>query len=153
MEKICAIRNICLSPFLYNLNTTGKPYLKIVSYRNPQYRPGQAPRVPGGQAPRFYKNRRIKVVRSSAPCTRHLYPPGNMAGTHFCQRVIHFHGHSAARMVMSMKNSNRPVGIKPMTIQFVMQCLHQLRHCVPRLKFVVFNFQVILYYQLKQSMS
>ena len=143
MEKISEIHNICLSPFLYNLNTTGKPYLKIVRYRNPQYRHGEALWVPG-QAPRFHENQHIKVVRLSALCTCHLYPPRNMPGTHFCQRVIHFQGHSAARMVMSMKNSNRPLGIKPMTIWFVMQCLHQLCHCVPHLKFVIFNFQVIL---------
>ena len=42
----------------------------------------------------------------SALRTGRLYPPGNIPGTHFCQRPSRPQGHSAARRIMSMKNSN-----------------------------------------------
>jgi len=35
-------------------------------------------------APRFQDSRHMKVVRLSALRTGHLYPPGNIPGTHFC---------------------------------------------------------------------
>ena len=38
------------------------------------YRPGQALRVPGAEAPRFQDNRHMKVVRLSDLRTGHLYP-------------------------------------------------------------------------------
>ena len=37
-------------------------------------------------------------------------PPGNIPGTHFCQRLSRPQGHSAAGRVMSMKNSNDTIG-------------------------------------------
>ena len=36
------------------------------------------------EAPRFQDNRHMKVVRLSALRTGHLYPQGNIPGTHFC---------------------------------------------------------------------
>jgi hypothetical protein len=36
------------------------------------------------QALRFQESRHTKVVRLSALRTGHLYPPGNIPGTHFC---------------------------------------------------------------------
>jgi hypothetical protein len=38
----------------------------------------------GSEAPRYQDNQHMKVVRLSALCTSHLYPPGNIPGTHFC---------------------------------------------------------------------
>jgi hypothetical protein len=53
----------------------------------------------------------MKVVRLSALRTGRLYPhPGNIPGTHFCWRLSRPHGHSAARRIMSMKNSNGTIG-------------------------------------------
>ena len=37
-------------------------------------------------------------------------PPGNIPGTHFCQRLSRPQGHSAAGRIMSMKNSNDTIG-------------------------------------------
>jgi hypothetical protein len=48
------------------------------------------------EAPRFQDNRHMKVVRLSALHTGCLYPPGNIPGTHFCQRQSQTQGHSAA---------------------------------------------------------
>jgi hypothetical protein len=36
------------------------------------------------KAPRFQDNRHMKVVSLSVLHTGHLYPPGNIPGTHFC---------------------------------------------------------------------
>ena len=36
------------------------------------------------EAPRFQDNLHMKVVRLSVQRTGHLYPPGNIPGTHFC---------------------------------------------------------------------
>ena len=58
------------------------------------------------EAPRFQDSRHMKVVRLLALYTGHLYPPGNIPGTHFCQRLSWPQGHSAARRIMSMKNSS-----------------------------------------------
>ena len=52
----------------------------------------------------------MKVVRFSALRTGHLYPPGNIPGTHFCQRLSRPQGHSAAGRIMSMKNSSETIG-------------------------------------------
>ena len=62
------------------------------------------------EAPRFQDSRHMKVVRLSALRTGHLYPPGNIPGTHFCYRLSQPQGHGAARRIMSMKNSNDTIG-------------------------------------------
>jgi len=48
----------------------------------------------------------MKVVRLLALRTGRLYPPGNIPGTHFCQRLSRPQGHSAVGRIMSIKNSN-----------------------------------------------
>jgi hypothetical protein len=58
------------------------------------------------EVPRFQDNRHMKVVRLSALCTGRLYPPGNIPGTHLCERLSWPQGHSATGKIMSMKNSN-----------------------------------------------
>ena len=62
------------------------------------------------EAPRFRDSRHTKVVRLSAVSTGHLYPPGNIPGTHFRQTLSRPQGHSATGRIMSMKNSNDTVG-------------------------------------------
>jgi len=55
-------------------------------------------------------NWRMKVVRLSAVRTGRLYPPGNIPGTHFSQRLSGPQGHSATVRIISMKNSNDTIG-------------------------------------------
>ena len=62
------------------------------------------------KAPRFQDSRLMKVVRLLALCTGRLYPPGNIPGTNFCQRLSQPQGHSAAGNIMSIKNSNDTTG-------------------------------------------
>ena len=52
----------------------------------------------------------MKVARLSALRTGRFLPPGNIPGTHFCQRLSRPQGHSAARRIMSMKNSSDTIG-------------------------------------------
>ena len=47
---------------------------------------------------------RWRLIRLSARRTGRLYPPGDIRGTHFCQRLSRRQGHSAAGRIMSMKN-------------------------------------------------
>jgi hypothetical protein len=53
----------------------------------------------------------MKVISLSALSTGRLYPAGDTASTHFCNRVSQFQGHSAAGKTMSMKNSNDTIGV------------------------------------------
>ena len=53
---------------------------------------------------------RIQAKRLSALWTGRLFSPGNISGTHFCQRMSRPQGHSEAERIMSMKNSNDTMG-------------------------------------------
>jgi len=64
------------------------------------------------EAPTFQDSQHMQVVRLSALCAGHLYPPGSIAGTHFCYRLSQPQGHSAAGRIMSKKNSNDIIGNK-----------------------------------------
>ena len=50
------------------------------------------------------------MVMLSALSTGRLYPPGNIPGTHFCQRLSRPQGHSSAGRIISMKNFNDTIG-------------------------------------------
>ena len=52
----------------------------------------------------------MKVVRLLALRTGRLYLPGNIPGTHFCQRLSRLQGHSAGRRNMSIKISSGTIG-------------------------------------------
>ena len=60
--------------------------------------------------PRFQDSRHMKVLRLSGLGTGRLYPPEKIPGTHFCQRLSRPQGHRVAEWIMSMKNSNEPIG-------------------------------------------
>jgi hypothetical protein len=56
--------------------------------------------------PTFQDNRHMEVARLSALHTGHVYPLRYIPGTHFCYRLSRPQGHSAARRIMSTKNSS-----------------------------------------------
>ena len=62
------------------------------------------------EAHRLHDSWYVKVFSLSALCTGHLYPPENIAGTNFCQRLSGPQGDSAAGRIMSMKYSNDAMG-------------------------------------------
>ena len=62
-------------------------------------------------APIFQDSRHMEGDLVVSPKHRTpLAPPGNTPGTHFCYRLIRTQDHSAARRVISMKNSNDTFG-------------------------------------------
>jgi hypothetical protein len=61
------------------------------------------------EAPKFLDSWQMKVVRLSVICTGCLYPPGNISGTHFCQRLSRPQGHKVTERIMSMKNSSATI--------------------------------------------
>ena len=58
----------------------------------------------------------MKVVKLSAPRTDRLYPPGNIAGNHFCLRLSRSQGYSAGGRFVSKKNSNDTLGNRTCTV-------------------------------------
>ena len=58
----------------------------------------------------FQDYRNMKLVKLSALRTGRLYPPGNIPGTHFSQRLSQPQDHVAVRRIVSMKNSNETIG-------------------------------------------
>ena len=72
--------------------------------------------------PWFLDSQHMKVKRSSALGTGHLYPQGKIPGTHFPYRLIRHQGHSAAGRIRSMKNLKDPIKVK----RLLAQCFNQL---------------------------
>jgi len=52
----------------------------------------------------------MKVFSLSALRTGRIYPPGNIPGAYFCQKLSRPQCQSAAGRIVSMKNSNGPIG-------------------------------------------
>ena len=109
-------------------HTYTQMYVCIYIFLKPSlYRPGQALRAPVGRGSQISK----QLAHKCDKFVRRLYSPGNIPGTHFCQRLSQPQGHSAAGRIMSKKVPMTPSGIEPATFRLVAQCLNQLCHCVP----------------------
>jgi len=64
----------------------------------------------------------------SALRTCHIYPPGNIPGTHFCKSLSRTQDHSAAgNDYVNEKFPMTPSGIEPAAFRLVGQCLTQMR--------------------------
>ena len=72
----------------------------------------------------------MKVLRLSALNTGRLYPPGNIPGTHFCQRLGRPQGHIAARGIRLMENTNEATRNRKRSIRVVP---HQLVKAPPHI--------------------
>jgi hypothetical protein len=81
------------------------------------------------EAPRFQDNRHMKVVRLSALCTGHLYPPGNIPKYSWYSFLLQNEGLCQWKIPMT------PSRIEPATFRLVAQCLNHMRHRVPRILF------------------
>jgi hypothetical protein len=107
------------------LFNTLKHKVCLTKVKQSHYRPGQALRVPGVEAPRFLHSRHMKVVRLPALGTGRLYP----------QEI--FLVLISVRRWVDPRATVRPVGLcqwkiplEPATLQLAAQCLKQLRHRV-----------------------
>jgi hypothetical protein len=73
----------------------------------------------------------MKVVGFSALRTGRLYPPGNIPGTHFCQRLSQPQDIVRPEGLCQWKIPMTPSGIELATFRLVAQCLNQRRYRVP----------------------
>jgi hypothetical protein len=81
-------------------------YVKQVYYRR-----GQTLRVAGSWGSQISRQSAHEGGKFVSPTAAgHLYPPGNIPGTHFCWRLSRPQGRTAPERIMSMKNSNDIIG-------------------------------------------
>jgi hypothetical protein len=83
--------------------------------------------------PDFLRQSAHEGGRVVSPTHRPPLPPGNIPGTHFCNRLSRPQGHSAAGRIMSMKNSNDTIGKWPRDLPVCSAVPQPLRHRVPPL--------------------
>jgi len=102
-----------------------------LSVKQTLYRPGQALRFPAGSDTQISEQLAHEHGKVVSPTHRPSLPPGNIPGTHFCNRLSQPQGQGAAGRLMSMKNHSDTIGNSTGDLPACgAQCLNQLRHRV-----------------------
>ena len=81
-----------------------------VKVKQSHYRPGQALRVPGGWGSQISRQSAQEDGKVVSPTHRRLYPQEILLVLISVRGLIRSQGHSAARKIMSMKNSKDTIG-------------------------------------------
>ena len=90
------------------------------------YSPVTAHRIPWVWASQISRQSVLESGKVVIPTYKPPLTPGYISGTLFCRRLSRFQGYTAVGRIMSKKNSNNTIGIRPATFQYVKQCLNQL---------------------------
>jgi hypothetical protein len=106
--------------------------LKVeVKVKQSHYSPWQAPRVPAGWGSQILRQSAHEGGKVVSSMHQPPLPPGNILGTHFCERLSRPQGHSAAGRIMSMIKSSVTIGNWTCDLPVCSAVPQPLRHCVP----------------------
>ena len=99
--------------------------LNFLKVKHFHYRPGQAQRVLRKLSFLDFVTTAQDGGKIVSLTDRPHLPPGNISGTHFCQRLSRTQGHSAiGRILFKKKNPLTPAAFEPATFRFVTQYLN-----------------------------
>jgi hypothetical protein len=122
---VCVCVCVCVYIYIYNIMEHIMKNYPITGFDRPLgLQELEAPRI---------SRQHMRVVRLSALCAGHFYPPGEISGTHVCYRLNRLLGYNAAGRMKSMKIPMTPSGFEPTYFRLVVQWPNQLFHRVPHI--------------------
>ena len=117
-------RNFKLKPRFRTANDFTTCTVPKIKVKQSLYRPGQTLRVPGDWGSQISRHSAHEGGELASPTHRPPLPPGNIPSTHFFWRLSRPRGHSVARRIVSMKNTDGIIGNRTRDVQ-AFSAVHQ----------------------------